>query len=66
MKDFFLDFDSPLKRVVTEVKLPKCCYPDVVTPLKRCCHDRVMGFVDGGCNIAITTVLPPSSMCIVL
>ena len=36
-------------------------------PLKPCCHDRVMGFVGGGDNIAISTALPPSSFmyCIV-
>ena len=30
-------------------------------PLKPCCKGRVMGFVGGGGNIAITTALPLSS-----
>ena len=36
-------------------------------PLKPHCQGRVMGFVGGGGNIAITTALPPSSFvyCIV-
>ena len=35
--------------------------------LKPRCQGRVMGFVGGGSNIAITTALPPSSLvyCIV-